>query len=85
MKSASALFDSEVTETAVDVPFYAVDGSLTKSIIMKESGNEIVFLYEKNKHNVIFKAGDNGEITGDTNQSVKHDEKVTSVSYSNSG
>ena len=79
MKSASALFDSEVTETAVDVPFYAVDGSLTKSIIMKESGNEIVFLYEKNKHNVIFKAGDNGEITGDTNQSVKHDEKVTSV------
>ena len=79
MKSASALFDSEVTETAVDVPFYAVDGSLTKSIIVKESGNEIVFLYEKNKHNVIFKAGDNGEITGDTNQSVKHDEKVTSV------
>ena len=55
MKSASALFDSEVTETAVDVPFYAVDGSLTKSIIVKESGNEIVFLYEKNKHNVISK------------------------------
>lgn len=78
-KNATALFDSNVTETAVDVPFYAVDGALTKSIIMKEDGNEIIFLYEKNKHNVIFEAGDNGKLTGETNQSVKHDEKVTSV------
>lgn len=79
VKTENAKFDAKVTEEAVDIPFYAVDGSLTQTITMKEDGNEIIFVYEKNKHNVIFEADENGTVTGDTTQSVKHDEKVSSV------
>ncbi|MCR5837347.1 MAG: fibro-slime domain-containing protein [Lachnospiraceae bacterium] len=71
-------FDSEVTENAIDVTGYKLTGDETKTIVINDEKNEIVFVYTKKEYKVTFKPKDNGTITkGDPNQTVKYNETST--------
>lgn len=75
----SAYFASTVTEESEDIYGYNLEGSNSQNITIKTSGNEIVFEYSKKDYNVTFEVDRHGTLTGNTDQTVKYEEKVNSV------
>ncbi len=71
-KNSQANFGKKVTEKAIDIKGYTVDGTDTKDVTIKVEGNEIVFEYNINKYNVNFVADENGTVEGKTEQVVDY-------------
>ena len=72
------IFDTTVTETAVDIPGYTVDKQ-TKTLTLNAYGKEIVFMYTPNKYTVTFDAN-GGTLTGQKTKQVNFGSKYGNLS-----
>lgn len=72
------IFDTTVTETAIDIPGYTVDEQ-TKTLKLDAYGKEIVFKYTPNKYTVTFDAN-GGTLTGQETKQVNFGSKYGNLS-----